>query len=55
MVKENKNNIDFEIYLSMMKNKAAYRKMIQEGVFTEEQLDECILTLYKNDMKEENK
>jgi len=55
MAEEKKSNIDFEIYLSMMKEKPAYRKMIQEGVFTEEQLDECILTLYKNDLKEENK
>ena len=50
-----KNDLEMEIYLEMMKEKPICKKMIQEGVFTEEQLDECILTLYKNDLREENK
>lgn len=55
MSEEKKVNNETELYLSMMREKPVYRKMVQEGVFTDEQLDECILTLYKNDLKEENK
>jgi len=55
MTNKKKNDLEMEIYLEMMKEKPICKKMIQEGVFTEEQLDECILTLYKNDLREENK
>ena len=55
MTEEKKDNIDIEVYLGIMREKPLYRKMVEDGVFTEEQLDECILTLYKNDLKEENK
>ena len=55
MTQEEKVDKDTEMYLSLMREKPVYRKMVQEGVFTEEQLDECILTLYKNDLKVENR
>lgn len=55
MNKEKMANRETEAYLSIMREKPVYRKMVQEGVFTEQQLDECILTLYENDLKEENK
>ncbi len=53
---EKKNaSMETETYLSMMRDKPVYRKMVREGVFTEEQLDECLKTLYENDLKEENR
>lgn len=55
MTQEEKANKETELYLSIMREKPVYRKMVQDGVFTEEQLDECILTLYKNDLKGENR
>jgi len=54
MTKEKKVNDEVEVYLSKIRERPVYRKMVQEGIFTEEQLDECILTLYENDLKEEN-
>lgn len=55
MTEQKKKDINAELYLGMMREKPVYRKMVQDGVFTEEQLDECLLTLYENDLKEENK
>lgn len=55
MTDSKKENRDTEIYLSMMRDKPVCRKMIEEGVFTKEQLDECLKILYENDLKEENK
>ncbi|OPZ92364.1 MAG: hypothetical protein BWY74_01619 [Firmicutes bacterium ADurb.Bin419] len=52
---EKNASMETETYLSMMRDKPVYRKMVQEGVFTEEQLDECLKTLYENDLKEENR
>ncbi len=52
---EEKVSKETEVYLSIMREKPVYRKMVQDGVFTEEQLDECILALYKNDLKGENR
>lgn len=54
MTENKKANRETEIYLSMMRDKPVYRKMVKEGVFTEEQLDECLKALYENDLKEEN-
>jgi len=56
LMTEKKNaSMETETYLSMMRDKPVYRKMVREGVFTEEQLDECLKTLYENDLKEENR
>ncbi len=55
MTDNKKANRETEIYLSMMRDKPVYRKMVKEGVFTEEQLDECLKALYENDLKEENR
>lgn len=55
MTEVKKENNNTEVYLSIMRDKPVYRKMVQEGVFSETQLDECLRTLYENDLKEENK
>ncbi|WP_162862630.1 hypothetical protein [Acetivibrio cellulolyticus] len=55
MTADKKANNETEVYLSMMRDKPVYRKMVRDGVFTEEQLDECLKMLYENDLKEENK
>lgn len=44
---------DIEICISMLKNRPVYKRMIQEGIFTKEQLDLCIKKLYENDLKED--
>jgi hypothetical protein len=42
-----------DVCLKLLKNRPIYKKIIEEGVFTEEQLDDCILLLCQNDESED--